>query len=122
MSDPFSTRPRPGATGLPVPPLEAQEHSLRLVRAICDEMARQDGRLGFDRFMELALYAPGLGYYAAGTRKFGEGGDFVTAPEISPRCGCSSLYSASSARLAIRKPPATVGQAWPDILATSSKL
>jgi SAM-dependent MidA family methyltransferase len=34
--------------------------------------------------MELALYAPGLGYYAAGARKFGAEGDFVTAPEISP--------------------------------------
>jgi SAM-dependent MidA family methyltransferase len=34
--------------------------------------------------MELALYAPGLGYYAAGTRKFGEAGDFITAPETSP--------------------------------------
>jgi SAM-dependent MidA family methyltransferase len=38
----------------------------------------------FDRFMEMALYAPGLGYYVAGSRKFGEAGDFVTAPEVSP--------------------------------------
>ena len=48
------------------------------------EIARSGGRITFDRFMELALYAPGLGYYVAGSRKFGEAGDFVTAPEISP--------------------------------------
>jgi len=46
-------------------------------------MERAGGRLPFDRFMELCLYAPGLGYYVAGSRKFGEGGDFVTAPEVS---------------------------------------
>jgi SAM-dependent MidA family methyltransferase len=76
--------PTGSPTELPLPTTEAQEHSLRLVRQIRDEMERQDGRLGFDRFMELALYAPGLGYYTAGARKFGEAGDFVTAPEISP--------------------------------------
>jgi SAM-dependent MidA family methyltransferase len=51
------------------------------------EAADRDGLLPFDRFMELALYAPGLGYYAAGARKLGPGGDFVTAPEISPLFG-----------------------------------
>lgn len=76
--------PAGSPTELPLPTRAAQEHSLQLVRLIRDEMERQDGRLGFDRFMELALYAPGLGYYTAGARKFGEAGDFVTAPEISP--------------------------------------
>ena len=42
------------------------------------------GALPFDRYMETALYAPGLGYYVNGRRKFGEAGDFVTAPEVSP--------------------------------------
>jgi SAM-dependent MidA family methyltransferase len=42
------------------------------------------GSLPFDRYMELALYAPDLGYYANGRRKFGESGDFITAPEASP--------------------------------------
>ena len=42
------------------------------------------GSLPFWKFMELALYAPGLGYYSAGAIKFGRGGDFVTAPELSP--------------------------------------
>ena len=83
MPDPFSS-PAGSPAELPAPGIEAQEHSLQLVQMIRDEMQRQDGRLGFDRFMELALYAPGLGYYTAGARKFGEAGDFVTAPEVSP--------------------------------------
>ncbi len=69
---------------LPAPAPEAQAHSAQLASLIADEIARQGGRISFARFMELALYAPGLGYYAAGARKFGAGGDFVTAPEISP--------------------------------------
>lgn len=59
-------------------------HSGSVVNHIRREMELAGGRLPFDRFMELCLYAPGLGYYVAGARKFGEGGDFVTAPEISP--------------------------------------
>ncbi|MFU8797331.1 MAG: class I SAM-dependent methyltransferase [Gammaproteobacteria bacterium] len=47
-------------------------------------LIRAEGIISFARYMELALYAPGLGYYSAGLRKFGPGGDFVTAPEISP--------------------------------------
>ena len=54
-------------------------------------IGRAGGWLPFDRFMALALYAPGLGYYANDTRKFGEmpssGSDFVTAPEMSPLFG-----------------------------------
>src|SRR5690606_40512652 len=42
------------------------------------------GSIPFSRFMELALYAPGLGYYSAGASKFGAEGDFVTAPELGP--------------------------------------
>ena len=52
---------------------------------------RAGGWLGFDRFMELALYTPGLGYYANDSRKFGHmpssGSDFVTAPEMTPLFG-----------------------------------
>jgi SAM-dependent MidA family methyltransferase len=47
-------------------------------------MAATGGAISFARFMDLALYAPGLGYYCAGTRKFGPDGDFITAPELSP--------------------------------------
>ena len=52
-----------------------------------NEIAAANGWISFSRFMELALYAPGLGYYAAGARKFGAEGDFVTAPEISSLFG-----------------------------------
>lgn len=69
---------------MPEPDAEARAHSLKLVSLIRDQIAAADGQLPFDRYMELALYAPGLGYYAAGARKFGAAGDFVTAPEISP--------------------------------------
>src|SRR5688572_4259335 len=46
-------------------------------------MSAQGGAVGFDTYMRLALYAPGLGYYSAGATKFGGAGDFVTAPELS---------------------------------------
>ena len=72
---------------MPAPSPEAAAHSERVAARIHAEIAAAGGWIGFDRYMELALYAPGLGYYSAGTRKFGaggEGGDFVTAPEISP--------------------------------------
>ncbi len=68
---------------LPQPGADARIHSELLCNHIRQEMERAGGRLLFDRFMELCLYAPGLGYYVAGSRKFGEGGDFVTAPEVS---------------------------------------
>jgi len=69
---------------LPLPDDAAQAHSNRLLELISEQITQSGGKLPFDRFMELALYAPGLGYYSAGTHKFGEAGDFVTAPEISP--------------------------------------
>lgn len=72
---------------IPLPDPEALAHSERLHRLILDDIARQGGWIPFSRFMELALYAPGLGYYTAGSRKFGKAGDFVTAPEISPLFG-----------------------------------
>jgi len=71
-------------TELPEPEAEACEHSIRLIELIKGELAQSGGRMPFDRFMELALYAPRLGYYTAGARKFGEAGDFITAPELSP--------------------------------------
>ena len=68
---------------LPQPSPEALEHSERLRSAITDEARAQQG-IPFSRFMELAMYAPGLGYYSAGASKFGDEGDFVTAPELGP--------------------------------------
>ncbi len=64
---------------------------MNLVEKIQAEIAAQGGWMPFDRFMSLALYEPGLGYYTGGRRKFGqmpgEGSDFVTAPEMSPLFG-----------------------------------
>jgi len=57
-------------------------HSQRLAALIGEEIRAAGGSIPFSRFMELALYAPGLGYYSAGAHKFGAGGDFVTAPEL----------------------------------------
>ncbi|OIR04899.1 hypothetical protein GALL_129890 [mine drainage metagenome] len=69
---------------LPTPSLEAQEHSQQLVDLIQQNIVQAGGWIDFFQFMQLALYAPRLGYYSAGSQKFGTGGDFVTAPEISP--------------------------------------
>src|SRR4249919_278489 len=76
--------PQGPPTSLPAPDADALAHSERLSAFIRHEIAANDGAIPFSRFMELALYAPGLGYYSAGARKFGEGGDFVTAPELGP--------------------------------------
>src|SRR5688572_852199 len=67
-------------------PLSAfeREHSERLIARIREEIERNGDWIGFARYMELALYEPGLGYYSAGAAKFGGAGDFVTAPELSP--------------------------------------
>ena len=72
---------------LPVPSPEAAQHSARLVETIRSEIAAQGGWISFARYMELALYALGLGYYTAGAHKFGAAGDFITAPELSPLFG-----------------------------------
>ena len=74
-------------TTLPAPSQEAAQHSARLVEFIRRDIATQDGWISFARYMELALYAPGLGYYTAGAHKFGAAGDFITAPELSPLFG-----------------------------------
>ncbi|MES1981041.1 MAG: SAM-dependent methyltransferase [Pseudomonadota bacterium] len=72
---------------LPLPSPQARAHSAQLRDFIHHDIEIQGGWIPFSRWMELALYAPGLGYYSAGTSKFGNAGDFVTAPEISPLFG-----------------------------------
>ena len=75
----------------------ATRHNACLVELIRVEMAAAGGLLSFDRFMDLALYAPGLGYYVGGAPKFGAGGDFVTAPEVSPLFGgCVAIQVAEA--------------------------
>ena len=69
---------------LPLPDDEARVHSERLAAFIRNEIAAEGGSIPFSRFMERSLYAPGLGYYSAGSTKFGEAGDFTTAPELGP--------------------------------------
>ena len=58
-------------------------HAQRVREYLAAEIARAGGWIDFERYMDIALYAPGLGYYSAGARKLGQGGDFTTAPEIS---------------------------------------
>lgn len=72
---------------LPRPPADAAAHSERLVAHVRAEIERSGGWIPFARYMELVLYAPGLGYYMAGARKLGPEGDFVTAPELGPLFG-----------------------------------
>lgn len=71
-------------SSLPLPDAEASAHSQRLCDHIRAAIKAAGGAIDFARYMELALYAPGLGYYSAGARKFGSAGDFTTAPETSP--------------------------------------
>ena len=74
-------------TDLPEPGAAARAHSERVAAHIRAEIAVCAGRIPFSRYMDLALYAPGLGYYAAGATKLGASGDFVTAPELTPLFG-----------------------------------
>ncbi|MGN6648464.1 class I SAM-dependent methyltransferase [Trinickia sp.] len=73
---------------LPGPAADALGASAKLAAHIREAIAAGGGWLPFDRYMELALYTPGLGYYSGGARKFGrradDGSDFITAPELSP--------------------------------------
>jgi len=70
------------------------EHSQLLSNKIAAQIVSEGGWMGFSRFMEMALYEPGMGYYSAGAHKLGAGGDFTTSPELSPLFGaaiCSTL-------------------------------
>ena len=91
---------------LPVPDSDALAASHALQHQIAAEIAQHDGAIPFARFMELALYAPGLGYYSGGAAKLGKDGDFTTAPEIT------SLFGAALAQVAA----AIIAQTSPNIL------
>lgn len=83
-------------TSLPQPAAQAMARSQQLTMLIRSEIEAAGGWIDFARYMHLALYAPGLGYYTGGAKKFGAGGDFVTAPEISP------LFAQTLARQAMQ--------------------
>ncbi len=91
---------------LPAPSPDALAASQSLQQRIADEIEQLGGAMAFSRFMELALYAPQLGYYSGGAAKLGASGDFTTAPEISP------LFGAALARAAA----AIIAQSAPDII------
>jgi SAM-dependent MidA family methyltransferase len=74
---------------LPAPDQDALAASQALQRHIAEEIEQQGGAIPFSRFMEIALYAPRLGYYSGGAAKLGQEGDFTTAPEITPLFGAS---------------------------------
>ena len=79
---------------LPLPAPDALAASHALQQMIIDEIKLHHGSISFSRYMELALYAPNLGYYSGGATKLGKDGDFTTAPEMSP------LFGATLANLA----------------------
>jgi SAM-dependent MidA family methyltransferase len=85
---------------LPDPDPAAAAHGARVLDHLRAVIVDAGGAITFARFMDLALYAPGLGYYRAGARKFGPSGDFITAPELSPlfsRClarQCHEIFAA----------------------------
>jgi SAM-dependent MidA family methyltransferase len=75
------------------------EHSALASAHLKEQIAAAGGWLGFERFMDLALYAPGLGYYSGGARKLGKHGDFTTAPEVSVLFGrCVAMQCAEVMR------------------------
>jgi SAM-dependent MidA family methyltransferase len=78
--------PKP-ESGLPSPDTDSTAHSKRVAHHLQALIDASDEGIPFSQFMQEALYAPGLGYYTAGARKFGAAGDFTTAPEISPLFG-----------------------------------
>ncbi len=91
------TRQGQPTEAVPEPGEAARAHSAALAERIRREIDVNGGAIPFRRYMEMALYEPGLGYYtAAGGARLGESGDFVTAPEISPLFGrCLARQCAS---------------------------
>ncbi len=103
---------------LPEPTAEEKQHTQKMLEYMRQQIEAADGWIDFADYMEIALYTPGLGYYSGGQQKFGEAGDFITAPEVSPLFaqtlakpvaevlsnmdgGCIIEFGAGSGRLAV---------------------
>jgi len=85
----FPAPPKSSSGGLPALSADESAHEQHVLAHLRRTIAEADGWISFADYMNLVLYAPGLGYYAAGSRKFGASGDFVTAPELTPLFGCT---------------------------------
>ena len=113
-------------TDFPQPTDEALGFSRALDKRIREEMDDAGGWIGFERYMELALYEPGLGYYSGGSTKFGPAGDFVTAPELSGLFGSALADQVAPLLSQLEKPlilelGAGTGTLAADILESLSK-
>ena len=82
---------------LPLPDDAQTAHSVELIERIVKRIGDAGGVISFRDYMQCCLYEPGLGYYTAGSIKLGKGGDFVTAPEVSPLFGQSLANYAARA-------------------------
>ncbi|MEE3288120.1 MAG: SAM-dependent methyltransferase, partial [Pseudomonadota bacterium] len=83
----LSTAPEASRSEFPDPDDDALSHSRKVAVRVRQAIQASGGVLPFDRYMEIVLYEPGLGYYVTSTRKFGRNGDFVTAPELGALFG-----------------------------------
>jgi SAM-dependent MidA family methyltransferase len=108
----MSTAPHGDDTaGLPPPSLEARAHGEEVLAHIVAAIDEAGGWISFADYMGTVLYAPGLGYYSAGARKFGAAGDFVTAPELTPLFG--TALAAQAAEVIDRVPDAELFELGP---------
>jgi SAM-dependent MidA family methyltransferase len=98
------------------------QHCARMHEYLVGQITAADGWLSFERFMDMALYTPGMGYYSAGAHKLGAGGDFTTAPEVSRVFGacvarqCAEILSALGGGGSILEIGAGSGRLAADIL------
>lgn len=111
----------------PAPDAATLQQSARVRAHISASIAQAGGWISFADYMGAALYAPGLGYYAAGAQKFGRDGDFVTAPELTPLFGAT--VAAQLAQVLVQTPQGTIielgpgtGRLCADVLAALQRL